>query len=115
VKVLDAIEAVAKGTAVDVSMPGGVGSRGTKYEANELALGDRGDVGTDTAFFLGLTRAPDVIAFHRAATRQRTNACHNRRFLKLKEWMTYQSEEPRCKQHFWIPQRRPEDASAFEP
>jgi hypothetical protein len=44
VKVLDAIEAVAKGTAVDVSMPGGVGSRGTKYEANELALGDRGYV-----------------------------------------------------------------------
>jgi xanthine dehydrogenase molybdenum-binding subunit len=44
VKVLDAIEAVAKGIPVDVSMPGGVGSRGTKYEANELALGDRGYV-----------------------------------------------------------------------
>ena len=44
VKVLDAIEAVAKGTTVDTSMPGGIGSRGTKYEANELALGDRGYV-----------------------------------------------------------------------
>ena len=44
VKVLDAIEAVAKGSPVDISLPGGVGSRGTKYEANELALGDRGYV-----------------------------------------------------------------------
>ena len=44
VKVLDAIDAVAKGTPVDVSLPGGVGSRGLKYEAPELALGDRGYV-----------------------------------------------------------------------
>ena len=44
VKVLDAIEAVAQGTPVDVSLPGGVGSRGLKYEAPELALGDRGYV-----------------------------------------------------------------------
>ena len=44
VKVLDAIETVAKGTAVDVSLPGGVGSRGIKYEAGALALGDRGYV-----------------------------------------------------------------------
>lgn len=41
VKVLDAIEAVAKGTPVDVSLPGGVGSRGLKYEAHDLALGDQ--------------------------------------------------------------------------
>jgi xanthine dehydrogenase molybdenum-binding subunit len=41
VKILDAIDAVAKGTPVDVSLPGGVGSRGLKYEAHELALGDR--------------------------------------------------------------------------
>ncbi|MFM7263695.1 MAG: molybdopterin cofactor-binding domain-containing protein, partial [Acidimicrobiales bacterium] len=41
VKVLDAIETVAKGTPVEVSLPGGVGSRGIKYEAKELALGDR--------------------------------------------------------------------------
>ena len=44
VKILDAIDAVAKGTPVDVSLPGGVGSRGLKYEAHELALGDRGYV-----------------------------------------------------------------------
>ncbi|CAB4612199.1 unannotated protein [freshwater metagenome] len=44
VKVLDAIEAVAQGTPVDVSMPSGIGSRGTKYEASALALGDRGYV-----------------------------------------------------------------------
>jgi xanthine dehydrogenase molybdenum-binding subunit len=44
VKVLDAIEAVAKGVPVDVSLPGGVGTSGTKYEAAELALGDRGYV-----------------------------------------------------------------------
>lgn len=44
VKVLDAIEAVAQGTPVDVSLPGGVGSRGAKYEASDLALGDRGYV-----------------------------------------------------------------------
>jgi xanthine dehydrogenase molybdenum-binding subunit len=44
VKVLDAIEAVAQGTPVDVSLPGGVGSRGIKYEAGDLALGDRGYV-----------------------------------------------------------------------
>ncbi len=44
VKVLDAIETIAQGTPVDVSLPGGVGSRGTKYEAADLALGDRGYV-----------------------------------------------------------------------
>ncbi len=44
VKVLDAIETVAQGTPVDVSLPGGVGSRGIKYEAADLALGDRGYV-----------------------------------------------------------------------
>jgi xanthine dehydrogenase molybdenum-binding subunit len=44
VKVLDAIEAVAQGTPVDISLPGGIGSRGAKYEAAELALGDRGYV-----------------------------------------------------------------------
>ena len=44
VKVLDAIDVVAKGTPVEVSLPGGVGSRGTKYEADSLTLGDRGYV-----------------------------------------------------------------------
>ncbi|MFM9083850.1 MAG: molybdopterin cofactor-binding domain-containing protein, partial [Actinomycetota bacterium] len=41
VKVLDAIETVAKGTPVEVCQPGGVGSRGVKYESTLLALGDR--------------------------------------------------------------------------
>jgi aldehyde oxidoreductase len=44
VKILDAIDVVAKGTPVTVSLPGGIGSRGAKYESAELALGDRGYV-----------------------------------------------------------------------
>ena len=44
VKVLDAIEAVAKGTPVDPGLPGGVGTSGAKYQAAELTLGDRGYV-----------------------------------------------------------------------
>src|SRR5436190_19867933 len=44
VKVLDAIEAVATGKRVAVTAPGGIGSRGVKYEAEALALGDRGYV-----------------------------------------------------------------------
>ena len=44
VKVLDAIEAVAKGKTFDLSLPGVIGTSGTKYEAAELALGDRGYV-----------------------------------------------------------------------
>ena len=44
VKVLDAIETIAQSAPVSVELPGGVGSRGTKYEAAELALGDRGYV-----------------------------------------------------------------------
>ena len=44
VKVLDAIEAVAHGKVVDPGLPGGIGTSGAKYEAAELALGDRGYV-----------------------------------------------------------------------
>ena len=44
VKVLEAIDAVAKGVELVPTTPGGIGSRGTKYEAKELALGDRGYV-----------------------------------------------------------------------
>jgi len=43
-KILDAIDVVAKDTPVTVSMPGGVGTSGVKYEAEQLALGDRGYV-----------------------------------------------------------------------
>ncbi len=44
VKVLDAIEAVAQGKVVDPGLPGGIGTSGAKYEAAELAMGDRGYV-----------------------------------------------------------------------
>lgn len=41
VKVLDAIEAVARGERLSPTPPGGIGSRGIKYEAAELTLGER--------------------------------------------------------------------------
>ena len=44
VKVLDAIDAVAQQTIPDAIACGGIGSRGSKYEAESLALGDRGYV-----------------------------------------------------------------------
>jgi aldehyde oxidoreductase len=44
VKVLDAIEAVACGTSFSPELSAEVGGRGAKYEAGELALGDRGYV-----------------------------------------------------------------------
>ena len=43
-KMLDAVEVLAAGTPVEVVRPGGVGSRGVRYEAEELSLGDRGYV-----------------------------------------------------------------------
>ena len=44
VKILDAIEAVAKGKSFQPALGAGVGASGAKYEAAELALGDRGYV-----------------------------------------------------------------------
>lgn len=44
VKVLDAIEAVAAGTPLTVEQPGGIGTSGVRYQAQELTLGDRGYV-----------------------------------------------------------------------
>src|SRR3954466_1375786 len=44
VKILDAIEAVAKGKSFQPALGSGVGAAGAKYEAAELALGDRGYV-----------------------------------------------------------------------
>lgn len=44
VKILDAIDAVAKNRMPAAIAPGGIGTRGVKYEAHELALGDRGYV-----------------------------------------------------------------------
>jgi aldehyde oxidoreductase len=44
VKVLDAIEAVAKGKSFEPALGAEIGASGTKYEAAALALGDRGYV-----------------------------------------------------------------------
>jgi len=44
VKVLDAIEAVAKGKEFEPQLSGEIGGAGAKYEAAELTLGDRGYV-----------------------------------------------------------------------
>ncbi len=44
VKILDAIEAVAKGKSFQPALGAGVGASGAKYEAGQLALGDRGYV-----------------------------------------------------------------------
>ncbi len=44
VKVLDAIESVAKGTIPPPLVSGGIGSNGPKYEGESLTLGDRGYV-----------------------------------------------------------------------
>jgi aldehyde oxidoreductase len=42
VKVFDAIEAVAQGSEIPVAISGAIGGAGAKYEAEALALGDRG-------------------------------------------------------------------------
>lgn len=44
VKVLDAIEAVAKGKELTPAQPGGIGTSGQRYQAHDLVLGDRGYV-----------------------------------------------------------------------
>ena len=45
VKILDAIELLARGEApASPALPTGIGDRGVKYEAQPLALGDRGYV-----------------------------------------------------------------------
>ena len=40
-KILDAVEVLASGESPPASPPGGVGTRGARYEGTELALGDR--------------------------------------------------------------------------
>ena len=66
VKILDAIEAVATGKQVALTAPGGVGSRGIKYEAVDLALGDRGYV--DDLRVDGLLHAALRLTDHARAT-----------------------------------------------
>jgi len=61
VKVLDAVEALARDEVPVSVKPGGVGSRGTKYEGRELAVGKRG--------FIDDMSVPDMLngALHLAA------------------------------------------------
>jgi aldehyde oxidoreductase len=66
VKILDAIDAVATGKEVALTSPGGVGSRGIKYEAVELALGDRGYV--DDIRVPGMLHAALRLTDHARAT-----------------------------------------------
>lgn len=40
-KILDAVELLASGVQISPELPGGIGSRGVKYESSELALGSR--------------------------------------------------------------------------
>ncbi len=65
VKVLDAVESLVAETPVTVAAPGGVGSSGRRYEANELALGDRGYV--DDIRVDGMLHAALVLTEHTRA------------------------------------------------
>ena len=64
-KILDAIEAVAKQTAPEPAPLGAIGTRSAKYEAAQLALGDRGYV--DDIRVPGLLHAALVFTEHARA------------------------------------------------
>ncbi|MDH3518546.1 MAG: molybdopterin-dependent oxidoreductase, partial [Acidimicrobiia bacterium] len=62
VKIIDAIELLASGNPLpEVALPGGVGTDGVKYQAIDLALGDRGYVGdlTPRGMLHGVLRLAD--------------------------------------------------------
>ena len=65
VKVLDAIDKVAKGVETTADHNGGIGARTAKYEAEALALGDRGYV--DDLRFPGMLHAALVLTEHARA------------------------------------------------
>ena len=65
VKILDAIEMVARGEVPVMVQPGGVGSRTVKYEAEALALGDRGYI--DDIRIPGMLHAALVFTQHTRA------------------------------------------------
>ncbi len=65
VKILDAIEAVARDKSFEPRLAAGVGESGAKYEAGELALGDRGYV--DDIRVPGIMHAALVFAEHARA------------------------------------------------
>jgi xanthine dehydrogenase molybdenum-binding subunit len=65
VKILEAIEMVAKGIEGKPDHNGGIGARTAKYEAEQLALGDRGYV--DDLRFPGILHAALVLTEHARA------------------------------------------------
>ena len=65
VKILDAIDTVAKNLSPEIVSSGGLGVRVAKYEANELALGDRGYI--DDMRITGLLHASLVFTKHARA------------------------------------------------
>jgi aldehyde oxidoreductase len=65
VKILDAIQMVARGEVPVMVKPGGVGSRTVKYEAEALALGDRGYI--DDIRIPGMLHASLVFTQHTRA------------------------------------------------
>jgi xanthine dehydrogenase molybdenum-binding subunit len=65
VKILEAIEMVAKGIERRPDHNGGIGARTAKYEAEQLALGDRGYV--DDLRFPGMLHAALVLTEHARA------------------------------------------------
>ncbi len=65
VKILDAIEMVARGEVPVMVNPGGVGTRTVKYEAQALALGDRGYI--DDIRLPGMLHAALVFTQHTRA------------------------------------------------
>jgi len=65
VKILDAIEMVARGEAPVLVKPGGVGTNTVKYEAEALALGDRGYI--DDIRIPGMLHAALVFTQHTRA------------------------------------------------
>lgn len=65
VKVLDAIEAIATSNIPALPASGGIGARGVKYEAGELALGDRDYV--DDIVVPGMLHAALVLTEHARA------------------------------------------------
>ena len=65
VKILDAVEALAQGTPVQIVPQGGIGTSGARYEATELSLGDRDFI--DDIEVPGLLHAALVLADHARA------------------------------------------------
>ncbi|HUF99625.1 MAG TPA: molybdopterin cofactor-binding domain-containing protein [Ilumatobacter sp.] len=72
VKILDAIEAVAQGTACTPELSGAIGGSGAKYEAAELTMGDRGYV--DDIRVPGMLHAALHLTSHARATIQSIDA-----------------------------------------